>query len=95
MKSKEKEEIISKFVYECSCGCSELQFSQWKDDGMSFISLVIPARQADGYTGFRNTLKIIWALLRGKEYCFYDIVIEDNDSLNKFKEFVGNMKEIK
>jgi len=94
MKTKEKEEIISKFVYECSCGCSELQFSQWKDDGMAFISLIVPARQASGYTGFKNALKIAWAVLRGKEYSFYTIVIEDNDSINRFKEFVGNMTEI-
>ena len=94
MKSKEKEEIINKFVYECSCGCGELHFTQWKDDGMAFISYVIPAWHASGYTGFKNALKIIWSIIRGKQYYFYEIVIEDNDTLHRFKEFVANMQEI-
>ena len=94
MKSKEKEEIINKFVYECSCGCAELQFDQWKDDGMAFISYVIPAWYASGYTGLKNALKIIWTVLRGKQYYFYEIVIDDNDTLRRFKEFVANMQEI-
>ena len=89
-----KEEVISKFICECSCGCSELQFDQWKDDGISFISLVVPAWHASGYTGFKNALKIIWTVLRGKQYYFYEIVIEDNDTLRRLKEFVANMRDI-
>jgi len=91
MKTKEFE---SKFVYECSCGCGELHFHQWKDDGITTISYVIPAWYASGYTGLKNALKIIWTVLRGKQYYFYEIVIEDNDTLRRFKEFVANMREI-
>jgi hypothetical protein len=94
MKSKVKEELISKFVYECGCGCGELQFTQWKDDGMAFITYVIPAWYAGGYTGFKNALKIIWNILRGRQYYFYEITIEDNYTLRRFKEFVANMQEI-
>lgn len=36
---KNHEEIISKFEIECSCGHAELEFSQWKDDGISFQTL--------------------------------------------------------
>jgi hypothetical protein len=95
VKLKEKEELISKFVYECSCGCGELQFSQWKDDGLASISYVIPAWYAGSYSGFKKAIKIIWNVLRGKQYCFYEITIQDNDNLRKFKEFVANMQEIK
>ena len=94
MRTKEKEELISKFVYECSCGQEELQFTQWTDDGIAFITLVIPAWYASGYTGFKNAMRIIWNILRGKEYSFYEIVIEDNVTLRRFKEFVANMREI-
>lgn len=94
MITKAKEELISKFVYECSCGTEELQFAQWKDDGIAFISCVIPAWYAGSYSGFRNALKIIWNVLRGKQYSFYEIVIEDNETLRRFKEFVANMREI-
>jgi len=94
MKLNEKHELMDKFVYECSCGCGELQFKQWKDDGIAFISYVIPAWYASGYTGFRNALEIIWSVLRGKQYYFYEIVLEDNETLHRFKEFVANMDEI-
>ena len=89
-----KGENIERFEIECSCGCSELVFDQWTDDGLSFISLVIPAWYASGYTGFKKALKIMWSIVRGKEYSFYEIIIEDNDTLRRFKEFVANMKEI-
>lgn len=91
-----KEELISKFTYECSCGCGELQFSQWKDDGIAFISYMVPAWVAaqGEYGGFKNALKIIWNLIRGKEHYFYEITIEDNETLHRFKEFVANMRDI-
>ena len=92
---KNKEELFNKFVYECSCGCTELHFDQWKDDGVAFISLMTPAWNAGKYSGFKNALKIIWTVLRGKQYYFYEIVLEDNGKLNEFKEFVANMGEIK
>ena len=91
---KNKDEIINRFVIECDCGCSELVFDQWKDDGLSFISLMIPAWSSKNYNNFKNTCKIIWSILRGKQYCFFEIVIDDNEQLTRFKEFVANMKEI-
>lgn len=94
MKTKVKEELISKFIYECSCGTEELQFTQWQDDGIAFISLRIPAWYADGYTGFKNALRIIWNILRGRQHRFYELVIEDNETLRKFKKFVADMREI-
>jgi len=94
MKTKEKEDLVSKFSYECSCGCAELRFVQWKDDGIAFIDYVIPAWYAGSYSGFKNAAKIIWSILRGKQYYFYEICIEDNETLRKFKDFVANMQEI-
>lgn len=94
MKQTVKEELISKFIYECGCGCGQLQFTQWKDEGSAFINYVIPAWYASGYTGWKNALKIIWNVLLGKQHYFYEITIEDNETLRRFKEFVGNMREI-
>jgi len=92
---KNKQELMNRFVYECSCGCTELHFDQWKDNGMAFISLMTPASYSRRYTSFKEGLKIIWSVLTGKRYCFYEIVLEDNNKLNEFKEFVANMTEIK
>ena len=91
------EELVSKFDYECSCGCGELQFSQWKDDGVAFISYNIPAffaYQHGTWDNIKRRAKIIWNVLLGKEYRFYEIVIEDNKTLNEFKKFVSEMRNI-
>jgi hypothetical protein len=87
-------ETVDKFPLECSCGCGELHFTQWKDDGVVFLSYVIPAFCAHNYAGFKNVWKIIWNILRGKEYCFYEIIIEDNKKLQEFKKFVADMRDI-
>jgi hypothetical protein len=90
-----QEELISKFDFQCSCGCGELQFSQWKDDGLAFIQYVIPVLYANEYNNsWKNRFKIIWNVFMGKHHCFYEIVIEDNETLRRFKQFVAGMKEI-
>lgn len=92
-----KEEYINRFYYECDCSCGTLDFSQWKDDGVAFISYNIPAFNAyqDGtLDNIKRRAKIIWNVLLGREHRFYEIVIEDNKKLNEFKEFVKNMREI-
>ena len=91
------EEVMSKFYYECDCGCGELQFSQCKDDGVAFISYNIPAYfayQFGTWYRIKRSSKIIWSILLGREYRFYEIVIEDNKRLKEFKKWVSEMKEI-
>jgi hypothetical protein len=91
------EDLVTKFNYECSCGCGEMQFTQWKDDGVSFISYNIPAFHAY-QRGLWDTIqrrsKIIWNVLLGKEYRFYEIVIDNNKTLQEFKRFVSSMAEV-
>lgn len=96
---KNKEEIITKFEIECSCGDgAELEFSQWKDDGISFISYKMPAYYSAQYGRWdriKNGLKAFWNLVvLDKEYTLYEIVIEDNQKLKDFKKFVSEMREI-
>lgn len=92
------DKVISKFEFECSCGCGELKFSQWLDDGVSFISYNIPAyfaSQKGRWDRIINAIKVFWSLaILDKEYCFYEIIIEDNKKLKEFKEFVSKMREI-
>ena len=91
------QEKITKFNYECGCGCGELVFEQWKDDGVAFISYNIPAHYAyqnGTWNNIKRTAKLIWSVITGKEYRFYEIVIEDNKTLQDFKRFVSEMREI-
>jgi hypothetical protein len=92
-----KETLITKFDVDCDCMCGQLQFSQFKDDGIALISYNIPA--FDAYQNgtweiIKRRAKIIWNVLLGKDYRFYEVLIEDNKTLNDFKRWVSEMKEI-
>lgn len=95
---EDKEEIISKFEIECSCGHAELEFSQWKDDGLAFISYNLPAfgaTQEGRWDRIKRGLKAFWYLVvLDKEYTLYEIVIENNEQLKAFKKFVSEFREI-
>ncbi len=94
---EEKEDEL-KFELECSCGCGELEFSQWKDDRLSFISYNISAfssAQIGRLDRVKTAFKVFWHLaVLDKEYTLYEIVIDSNEKLKKFKDFVSKMKEI-
>ncbi len=38
----------------------------------------------------KEKLKRIWYIIRGKEYCYFDILIDKNE-LQEFKQFVARM----
>lgn len=40
----------------------------------------------------KEKIKRIWYIIRGKEYCYFDILI-DKDELQEFKEFVAKIQE--
>lgn len=80
---------------ECQCGCGELRFSQYKNENSVSISYHIPTWYANEFSGWKKAWKIIWNVLRGKQYYLYEILIDDNKKLKEFKEFVANMPEIK
>lgn len=46
--------------------------------------------QNKGRMSFKEKLKRIWYIIIGKEYCYFDILI-DKDELQKFKEFVAKL----
>jgi len=98
MKGIVTEEFVSKFSFPCSCGHGELQFTQWKDDGYGYINYVLPAfssYQIGTLERIGKALSIFWELVvMGREYRLYEIVIEDNEMLQKFRNFVADMRDI-
>lgn len=93
-----KEETISEFSFPCNCGCGNLKFTQWKDDGVAFISYNIPAFSAyqnGTWDRIKKALCIFWELVvMGREYRLYEIVIDDNKQIDAFKSFVSKMRHI-
>ena len=98
MKKFVEEELISEFYFPCDCGCGNLKFTQWKDDGVSFISYNISAFDAYQHGTWDRIKKaacIFWELvIMGREYRLYEIVIDDNKKIDEFKRFVSKMRHI-
>lgn len=79
----------------CKCGCGNgviLKADNDKDFGVS-LQLV----SDNFYAGcnnrrnlFKERVKRIWYIIRGKEYCYFDLLI-DKDELQEFKEFVARL----
>jgi hypothetical protein len=76
----------------CACGAEYLEIEYWDDDeGAIYISHIIPsfyALQHDTWDRIKDALKIIWCLLRGKQYEFFSISLDTKSKIKEFKEFV-------
>ena len=83
---------------ECDCGCSFLKIDYWEDDGNVIISHNVPswyALQTNTWDRFKKAVEIIWYIIRGKEYRFYEICLNTKSKIKEFKEFVKNIDESK
>ena len=83
----------------CSCGCSFMRVSQWEDDeGFEEVSIgtFIPkfsSLNKSGWYKFTEALKMIWCIVRGKEYYLFDIVLNTKDQISAFKKAVASLNE--
>lgn len=79
------------YVMFCDCGCNEgVVFKIVNEDGDISVGLVSDnfyIRQDKGNMSFKEKIKRIWYIIKGKEYHYFDILIT-KDELQKFKEFV-------
>lgn len=78
----------------CKCGCGNgvvLKFDNVDNEfSLQLVSDSFYFRQDKGKMSFKEKLKRIWYIIRGKEYCYFDILIDKNE-LQEFKEFVARM----
>ena len=75
----------------CKCGCgSEVVLKCHKDGSYVSMQLVSDNFYAYQKNKFIEKLKRIWFVIIGKEYCYFDIVMEEDDVL-AFKNFVARM----
>jgi len=99
MKRIKEYKEIGRINIECSCGCSSLAIEQRQgEDGPEeiYISHKISsfyALQKPGKTKFKEALKIIWCILRGKEYYLYEIVLNSKDQISNFKKTIAQLDE--
>ncbi|MCM1234157.1 MAG: hypothetical protein NC489_28980 [Ruminococcus flavefaciens] len=88
----------SRFEYKtmfCSCGCGNgivLKAYRDKDIGtaLEFVSNNFYSGRNSMINVFKEKVKRVWYIIIGKEYCYFDILI-DNEELQEFKEFVSKL----
>lgn len=79
------------FLINCSCGCgSGLEFKPDPDEEEVILTINVSrwySEQDDIFVRLMKKLKNIWFVLRGKEYCYSELVIKA-DEWTKFQEFI-------
>lgn len=76
----------------CKCGCGNGVILKADDDEDWGVSLQLVSdnfytNQKSIYSTIKEKWKRIWNVLRNKEYCYFDILIEPGE-LEEFKKFV-------
>lgn len=79
----------------CKCGCANgvvLRADNEKDFGISLRLVSDNFYMCNGniINSFKEKVKRIWYIISGKEYCYFDILIEPKE-LQEFKEFVARL----
>lgn len=84
----------NEFVAFCNCGCGNgvvLKFDN--EDNELSVQLVSDnhyTMQNKGNMSLKEKMKRIWDIITGKEYCYFDILIDKNE-LHDFKKFVEKL----
>lgn len=92
-KEENKDNIkeYSDIIIPCDCGCSIVTIG--RDEDFAYIQFYVNSFYAkqDGYwKTFKRRLKMIWYIIRGKDYLFEDVSI----SIDKFKKLSKDIDKL-
>jgi len=84
----------NEFVTFCKCGCGNgivlKADNEDEEVSLQIVSDNFYSMQNKGKMSIKEKLKRIWYIIKGKEYCYFDILIE-KDELQEFKKFVAKL----
>lgn len=84
----------NEFVTFCNCGCGNgivlKADNEDEEVSLQIVSDTFYIMQDKGKISLREKIKRIWYIIIGKEYCYFDILI-DKDELQEFKDFVARL----
>lgn len=84
----------NEFVTFCKCGCGNgivLKTDNENEEvSLQIVSDNFYTMQNKGKMSIKEKIKRIWYIITGKEYCYFDILI-NKDELQVFKEFVAKL----
>lgn len=78
-------------MLECDCGCSFLRIQQLDYGGEVVFSHYVSSfgsEQSNAWERFKENVKLIWCIITGKRYTFFEIVVADKKSAKEFKDMV-------
>ena len=77
-----------KFIVDCSCGCSKLEFKELHGDHyLSAYYATFYSKQDGIWSRFKERVKMLWFILLGKDFHLYEMVIY-KDQWQQFKKFI-------
>lgn len=84
----------NEYVAFCNCGCGNgmvLKFDKEDDElSLQLVSDNFYTMQSKNRMSLREKIKRIWYIIRGKEYCYFDLIIA-KDELMRFKGFIAGL----
>lgn len=84
----------NEFITFCKCGCGNgivlKADNEDEEVSLQIVSDNFYFMQNKGKMSIKEKIKRIWYILKGKEYCYFDILI-GKDELQEFKEFVAKL----
>jgi len=91
-----QEENITELHIECSCGCSGIRISDWEDYDEAFITYYLEAFQEKqkGWFRTKQKLSLIWAIIRGKEYRFYEVCASKLALRKLFQDYLNKVQSV-
>lgn len=84
----------NEFITFCKCGCDNgivlKADNEDEEVSLQIVSDNFYSMQNKGKMSIKEKFKRIWYIIKGKEYCYFDILI-GKDELQEFKEFVAKL----
>ena len=84
----------NEFITFCKCGCGNgivlKADNEDEEVSLQIVSDNFYTMQNKGKMSFIERIKRIWYIIIGKEYCYFDILIDKNE-LKEFKNFVARL----
>lgn len=78
-------------MLECDCGCSFLNIKQFEDGGEVVVSHYVSSfisQQLNTWDRFKSNARLIWCIITGKRYNFFEIIVSDKKYAKEFKNMV-------
>lgn len=88
---------MDSFSLQCDCGSEILELVVDKDEYEGYWELYemsFGTYQKPFISNLKENLRLIWAIIRGKRYWFYGIIIT-KEQMDAFKEFVAGIDKPK